>query len=39
MQFIIDNEISYGIRLAVNKLTRVLNSRGELVRELDAPGE
>ena len=39
MQFIIDNEISYGIRLAVDKLTRVLNSRGELVRELDAPGE
>ena len=39
MQFVIDDELSFSPRLAVDKLNRILNSRGEWVLELDAPGE
>ena len=39
MQFVIDDELSFSPRLAVDKLNRILNSRGEWVLELDASGE
>ena len=39
MQFVIDDELSFAPRLAVDKLNRTLNSRSEWVLELDASGE
>ncbi len=39
MQFVIDDELSFGPRLAVDKLNRILNSRAEWGLELDAPDE
>ena len=39
MQFVIDDELSFGPRLAVDKLNRILNSCGKWGLELDAPGE
>ena len=39
MQFVINDELSCGPRLAVDRLNRILDLGGERVQELDAAGE